>query len=109
MENWERRQQRLVLLLDGKIEPNILMTKMLDPEVVRPGIRRCLIFVDSKSTANLLMKLARGLARRWSEQGKVLYATPYHGDCATHHRRVYEKLSGNGFSKKTRQRSRCTS
>lgn len=92
IENWERRQQRLVLLLDGKIEPNILMTKMLDPDVIRPGIRRCLIFVDSKSTANLLMKLARGLARRWSEKGKVLYATPYHGDCATHHRRVYEKL-----------------
>jgi superfamily II DNA/RNA helicase len=90
-ERADQRQQRLALFLDGEIKINALKN-MLAPSVIHDGIRRCLIFVDSKFMANMLTVNLYGVQQQWRAAGKELYVTPYHGDCATHHRRVYEGL-----------------
>ena len=87
----DRRQQRLVLLLDGEIKIDVLK-KLLAPSVIHEEIRRCLIFIDSKFMANVFIRNLYSVKKQWEQANKKLVVTPYHGDCATYHRRVYEGL-----------------
>ena len=57
-------------------------------------LRRVIVFVDSKTVASQYIAKINFLKWHrdgWPEGFKV-FATPYHGDCASMHRRNYEKL-----------------
>jgi len=91
-ESADQRQQRLVLVLDGDIKVDVL-PKLLAPDVIHresDGVRRCLIFVDSKDMANVLIRNLRKVQCDWRRKDKHFTLTPYHGDCARHHRRLSE-------------------
>ena len=92
----ETHRQRMVLTLTLPLTPHHICTKVLVPDVLRAGentsLRRVLVFVDSKTTASILMKHLNEVSFKelWREKGVKLHLTPYHGDVARMHRRVAE-------------------
>ncbi|KAL1496808.1 hypothetical protein AB1Y20_014394 [Prymnesium parvum] len=85
-------RHRVLALLEGELSPSALCMQILQPEVLQPDVRRVLVFVDSKDISAQLVKVLKGgeFARRWS--GTKLIVTPYHGDVARMHRRLYEMM-----------------
>ena len=97
-------RQRLMLLVDGAITVDVLVKKILQPEVLRGGegdepadVRRVLIFIDSKAMCAEAIKALRrrDFAQEWRELAdRTVKATPYHGDVPTRDRRLSEKSMG---------------
>ena len=91
--------QRLLLLYPKKLTVhNVCKNILFDVVKDHRNIRRVLIFVDSKSDATCFIKwMNRSRGRKskckWPD-GYEVRATPYHGDCASMHRRVYESMMG---------------
>lgn len=92
-------RHRILLLLPFVIKPHLVRDEILSPDVLGVGldnrkalVRRVLIFLDSKGTSAQLVRLlkSRDFANEWKKKNVEVTVTPYHGDVARMHRRVYE-------------------
>eukprot|EP00943_MAST-04B_sp_MAST-4B-sp1_P004519 g4519.t1 len=87
---------RFLFIYKEKLEIDFVCNKILTNHLYHPScrnLRRVIIFLDSKSQATKYIRYLNNLKREnaWPDNYKI-YVTPYHGDCASMHRRMYEKM-----------------
>lgn len=91
-------RHRLLLFHRGSLGITDVCRDLLKYEALgKHGVRRVLLFCDSKQLASRFVERLRTPRfkkdAKWPDHFEI-FATPYHGDCANMHRRVYERLFG---------------
>jgi superfamily II DNA or RNA helicase len=85
------RLHRFIFLYKKKLHLDYVCQNIMKDLLQHHGnLRRVIIFVDSKTQATLYVKGLNVLKARNAHPR--LFVSPYHGDCASKHRRIYEKL-----------------
>ena len=102
LKNMGNHRHRVLLLMEGKIKLRVVPDDILSPDVLGAGlqeknalVRRVLIFLDSKAMSAQLVRLLKSpkFVDAWKTANNVkVTVTPYHGDVARMHRRVYEGM-----------------
>jgi len=99
-------RHRLLLFHRGKLGITEVCNNLLTYDALgKNDVRRVLLFCDSKQLAARFVDKLRTKRFKeksgWDANGFDVFATPYHGDCANLHRRVYERLFGGWVRKKS--------
>ena len=87
---------RFLFIYKEKLTIEFVCNNILKDHLYHPkhrNLRRVIIFLDSKSQATKYIRHLNKLKRTnaWPDNYKV-YVTPYHGDCPSMNRRMYEKM-----------------